>query len=165
MADDGGLLAGAAGGHGGQLLLDGEEVGVDRRRSSRTRSATTLTARSEKEPIGQVLELGPAGAGELAAEGGDDVLAGEGGRGRSQPGRTCQPVEHLGHRPLRQVLVAVTGPSGHLPDQSVRVVAALGRLCPPSSIQGVRCLLLLGLAGGLHGPLDEAGCPLSPRGL
>jgi site-specific DNA recombinase len=35
-------------------------------------------------------------------------------------------------------------------------------LRPPASIQAVRCLLLLGLAGGLDGPLDQPRCPLPP---
>jgi hypothetical protein len=139
--------------------------GVDQRRSSRARSVTTATARSAQNRSGQVLELGPVGAGQLAAEGGDDVLAGEGGRGRGQPGRTGQSLEHLGHRRLGQVLVAVACPTAHLPDQGVRVVAALGRFRPPPSIQGVRGLVVFGLASGVDGPLDQPGCPLPPRGL
>jgi hypothetical protein len=97
----------------------------------------------------------------LAAEGGEHVLASEGGCGRGQSVRTCQPVEHLGHRPLRQLLVAVAGPAGHRPDQGVRVQAALGRLRPPPPVQGVRRFLLLGLAGGMDGPLDQPRCPLT----
>jgi hypothetical protein len=40
-------------------------------------------------------------------------------------------------------------------------VSALGRLLTPPSVQGVRGLLLLGLAGGLDGPLDQPRCPLA----
>jgi hypothetical protein len=44
-------------------------------------------------------------------------------------------------------------------------VAALDRLRAPPSIQGVRGLVVFGLAGGMDGPLDQPGCPLPPRGL
>jgi hypothetical protein len=107
----------------------------------------------------------PLAGGELAAEGGKHVLAGEGGRGRGQPGRAGQPLEHFGHRPLRQALAAFAGPAGHLPDQGVWIGAAFGRLRPPPPVQGVRRLLLLGLAGGMHGPFDQPGCPLPPLGF
>jgi hypothetical protein len=79
-----------------------------------------------------------------------------------QPLRAGQLVKYSiglcsGHRP---VLLAVGGPAGHRPDQGVRVHAALGRLGPPPSIQSVRCLVLLGLAGGVDGPLDQPRRPL-----
>jgi hypothetical protein len=79
-----------------------------------------------------------------------------------QPVRAGQPIEQptnsfTGHRP---VLIPVSCPGGHLSDQGVRVRPALGRLCPPTVIQGVRGLVLLGLAGGLDGPLDQPRRPL-----
>jgi hypothetical protein len=65
---------------------------------------------------------------------------------------------HSGHRP---VLLAGGCPVGHLLDQAVRVHTTLGRLLPPASIQGVRCFMLLGLAGGrLDRLLDQ---PRRPR--
>ncbi|HET7518412.1 MAG TPA: hypothetical protein VFN05_12085, partial [Actinomycetes bacterium] len=48
MGDHGRLLIRPAGGRGNQPLLDGQQVGVDQRRSSIARSGTTLTARSAK---------------------------------------------------------------------------------------------------------------------
>jgi len=42
------VLTGPVGGSGDQPLLDGEHLGVDQRRSSTARSATTLTARSAR---------------------------------------------------------------------------------------------------------------------
>jgi hypothetical protein len=51
-------------------------------------------------------------------------------------------------------------PAGHLPDQGVRVDTAVGRLGPPAVVQGGWCLVLLGLAGGLHRPLDQPRRPL-----
>jgi hypothetical protein len=79
-----------------------------------------------------------------------------------QPVRASQPVEQPTGRRFRHRLVldAVGGPTGHLPNQGVRVHAALGRLLTPSVIEGVRCLVLLGLAGGLNGPLDQPRRPL-----
>jgi hypothetical protein len=69
-----------------------------------------------------------------------------------------QPTGHRsGHRP---VLVALGCPAGHLPDKGIRVHATPGRLGPPAVVQGVRCLMLLGPAGGLDGPLDQSRCPL-----
>jgi site-specific DNA recombinase len=38
-------------------------------------------------------------------------------------------------------------------------------LRPPPSIQGVRGLVVFGLAGGMDSPLDQPGGPLPPRGL
>jgi hypothetical protein len=48
MGDPGRLLPRPAGGTRDQPVLDGQQVGVDQRRSSSARSATTLTARSAK---------------------------------------------------------------------------------------------------------------------
>jgi hypothetical protein len=62
-----------------------------------------------------------------------------------------------GHRPI---LIPGVCPAGHLPDHGVRVHAALGRLRPPPVVQGVRSFMLLGLAGGLDGPLDQPRRPL-----
>jgi hypothetical protein len=79
-----------------------------------------------------------------------------------QPVRAGQPVEQptgrrFGHR---RVLDAVGCPAGHRPDKGIRVHPPLGRLGPPPSVQGVRGLVLLGLAGGLDGPLDQPRRPL-----
>jgi hypothetical protein len=159
------LLVGAAGGGGHQPLLHAQQLGGGPaallQRPIRHHRHGPLST----EPISKVLELGPADADQLATKGSDDVLAGEGGRGRGQSVRTCQPLEHLGHRPLGQALVAVAGPAGHLPDHGVRIVAALGRLRPPASIQGVRGLVIFGLASDMDGPLDQPGGPLPPRSL
>jgi hypothetical protein len=162
VGDHGGLLAGAADGRGDQLLLHGEELG-GRPAALLQRPLGDHGHRPlGQEPVGQVLELGPGGTGQLAAEGGDHVRAGEGGRLGGQPVRTGQPIEHLSHRRLghRPVLGAVGCPAGHLPDQDVRVHPPLGCLCPPAAVQGVRALMLLGFAGGLDGPLDQPRCPL-----
>jgi hypothetical protein len=114
------------------------------------------------EPIRQRLQHGPSGSGQPGAEGDQDVRAGEGGRVLGQPLRAGQPVEEssnsfTGHRP---VLDPVGCPVGHCPDQGVRVHATFSRLGPPAAVQGVRSLVLLGLAGGLDRPLDQPRCPL-----
>jgi hypothetical protein len=165
MPDHRRLLAGAAGGRSDELLLDAEEFGGGPAAFFQRPVGHHGHRLLGQEPVGQALQVGPGGAGKLAAEGNEDFLAGEGGRGRGQPGRAGQVLEHLGHRPLGHDQVLLFGPAGHLPDQGVRIVAALGRLCPPAAVQGVRCLLLLGFAGGLHCPLDQPGCPLPPLGF
>jgi hypothetical protein len=72
------------------------------------------------------------------------------------PATIEQPTDSLsGH--LR---VAVACPAGHLPNQGVRIHPPVGRLYPPASVQGVRGLVLLGLTGGLDGPLDQPRRPL-----
>jgi hypothetical protein len=80
-----------------------------------------------------------------------------------QPVRASQPIEQLTGRRFghRLVLDAVGCPTSHLPDEGVRVHPALGRLLTPPVVQGVRCLVLLGFAGGLHRPLDQPRCPLT----
>jgi hypothetical protein len=115
-----------------------------------------------QEPVRQPLEFAPSGPSQTGAQGGQDVRAGEGGRGRGQPvwagQQVEQPTGHLsGHRPI---LVAIGCPTGHLPDQVVRIHAALGRLSPPAVVQGVRSLVLLWLPSGVHGPLDQPWRPL-----
>jgi hypothetical protein len=165
VGDHGRLLLGAAGGGGDQPLLDGEEFGGGPAPFLQRPIGHHGHPPLGTEPVSEVLELDPAGAGQLAAQGSDDVLAGEGGRLRGQSVRAGQPLEHLGHRPLGQDLVAVACPPAHLPDQGVRVMAPLDRLRPPPSIQGVRNLMLLELTSGMDGPLDQPGCPLPPRGL
>ena len=161
MGHHGGLLAGAAGGGGDQPLLDRQQLGGGPAALLQRPLGDHADRPLGQEPVGQLLELGPGGPGQLAAEGGDHVLAGEGGRGRGQPVRAGQPVEHRGHRPLGQPswsrsrvrpVTCRTRVSGSMP--------ALGRLGPPPSIQGVRGLVLLGLAGGVDGPLDQPRCPL-----
>ena len=160
-----GLVAGAADGRLDQPLLSGQQL--------RGRPAALLQRPLGhhadrllgQEPVGQPLELGPRGAGQLPAHRSEHVLAGEGRRGRGQPVRTSQPVEHRGHRPLGHHQVLRARPADHLPDHGVRVQAALGRLRPPPPIEGVRALVLLGLASGLDSPLDQPRCPLPPLGL
>jgi hypothetical protein len=164
MAGHGGVLTGSADGAGDQPLLDGQEVGGGPAALLQGPVGDHSHCPLGQEPVDQLLQLGPSDPGQAGAQGDQDVGAGEGGRGRGQPVRTCQPVEqptgHLGgHRP---VLWAVSCPDGHRPDQGVRVVSALGRLGPPAAIQGVRGLVLLGLAGGLHRPLDQPRRPLPP---
>jgi hypothetical protein len=162
VGDDGGLLAGATDGGGDQPLLGGQQLrggpAALLHRPLRHHRRRPLP----KEPVGQLLKLGPGGTSQLAAQGGDHLLGREGGRGRGQPSRTGQPVKHLGHRPLGQLPILVQCPTGHLPDQGIRVHAPLGRLRPPPSIQGVQGLVLLGLAGGVDGPLDQPRGPLPP---
>jgi hypothetical protein len=165
VGDYGRLLVGAAGGGRDQPLLDGQELGGGPAALLQRPICHHADRPLGTEPVSEIFQLRPAGPGQLAAEGGDDVLAGEGGRGRGQSVRTCQPVGHLGHCPLGQVLVVVACPAGHLLDQGVRVVAAIGRLCPPPTVQGVRGLVLLGLASGLDGPLNQPRGPLPTGGL
>jgi hypothetical protein len=95
VGDDGGQLTRPAGGGDlDQPLLDGEQAGMDQRCSSRVRSATTLTARSART-VGQLLQLGPSGAGQSSAEADQDVEAAEGGRGRGQPIRASRSSSRL----------------------------------------------------------------------
>ena len=164
MGGDGRLLARPAGGAGDQPLLDREQLGGGPAALLQGPVGDHADRPLGQEPVRQLLQLGPSGAGQAGAEGDQDVGAGEGGRVLGQPVRAGQPIEQptghrFGHRP---VLVAVGCPAGHLPDQGVRVVSALGRLGPPAVVQGVRGLVLLGLAGGLDGPLDQPRCPLPP---
>jgi hypothetical protein len=79
-----------------------------------------------------------------------------------QPLQAGQLIKHLIGRHLGYCPVLIPGgcPAGHRPDEGVRVHTPLGRLRPPPSIQGVRCLVLLGLAGGLDRPLDQPWRPL-----
>jgi hypothetical protein len=162
MGDHRGLLISASRSGDDQPLFNAEELGGGPAALLQRPIGDHGHGPLSTKPVHEFFKLGPADADQLAAEGGDDVLAAEGGRGRGQPRRTCQPLEHRGHCPLGQALVAVTGPAAHLPDQAVRIVAALGRLRPPSSIQGVRDLVDFGLAGGMDGPLDQPRGPLPP---
>jgi hypothetical protein len=162
MGDHGRLLARPAGGARDQPLLDRQQVG--------SRPAAVLQGPVGdhadrplgQEPVGQLLELGPSGAGELAAPGDQDIAAGEGGRVFGQPVRAGQPVEQVAGRRFGHglVLAAVGCPTGHLSDEGVRVHPTLSRLGPPAAVQRVRDLVLLGLAGGLHRPLDQPRRPL-----
>jgi hypothetical protein len=165
MADHGGLLAGAAGRGSNQPLLDPEELRGGPAALLQRPLGHHGYRPLDQEPVGQLLELGPGGTGQLAAEGGEHVLAGERGRLSSESVRAGQPLEHLGHRPLGQHQVAVACPAGHLPDHAVRILAALSRLGAPASRQRVRGLVLLGLAGGVDGPLDQPRGPRPPGGL
>jgi hypothetical protein len=134
MGHHGGLFANAAGRGGNQPLLDGEQlrggpaallhrpVGHHRHRPL------------SQEPVDQLLELDSGGTGKFTAQGGDDVVVGEGGRLGGKSVRAGQPVEDLGHRLLGQGLLAVDCPVGHLADQGVQVHAPSGRLGSPTSI-------------------------------
>jgi hypothetical protein len=162
MGSHGGLLGRPAGGGLDQLLLDRQEVGGGPAALLQGPVGDHTDRPLSQEPVRQLLELCPSGAGQASSEGDQDIGAGEGGRGRGQPVRAGQPIEQptghcVGHRP---VLLAVDCPAGHLPNQGVRIYPALGRLRPPASIQGVRGLMLLGLAGSLHRPLDQPRRPL-----
>ena len=57
-------------------------------------------------------------------------------------------------------MIPVRCPAGHLPHQGVRVHTPFGRLLPPAAVQGVPCLVLFGLAGGVDSPLDQPRRPL-----
>jgi hypothetical protein len=80
VVDHGSLLADAADRDRDQLLLHCQELGgrpaALLQRPLRHHGYRLLG----QEPVGQLLQLGSGGAGELAAEGCDYVLAGEGGR-------------------------------------------------------------------------------------
>jgi hypothetical protein len=156
---DGGLLAGAVPGGDDEPLLDGQQLRGGPAALLQRPVGHHRDRPLGEEPVGQLLQLDSGGAGQLAAEGGDHLLAGEGGRLRGQPGRPGQPVERLGHRPLGQTLLAVARPSGHLADEGLRVHAAFGRLGPPAVVQCLWPLMLLGLAGGVDGPLHQPGRP------
>jgi hypothetical protein len=156
------LLAGPTGGAGDQPLLDRQQLRGGPAALLQGPVGDHADRPLGQEPVSQLLKLDPGGAGQTGAQGHQDIGAGESGRGRGQPLGAGQPVEQptghrSGHRPVR---VAVGCPAGHLPNKHVRVVSALGRLCPPASVQGVRRLMLLGLAGGLHRPFDQPWCPL-----
>ena len=167
MRHHGGLLAGPADGRGNQPLFDSQQLGGRPAPLLQRPLGDHGHRPIGQEPVGQLLELGPGGPGQLAAQGGPAVQAGAAGRQGGQAVRAGQPIQHLPHRRLghRPVLLAVQCPAGHLPDQDVRVHAPLGGFCPPPSIQGVRSLVLLWLAGGLDSPLNQPRCPLPPLSL
>jgi hypothetical protein len=124
MGDHGRVLLGPAGSGGDQPLLDRQQVRVDQRRSSRARSATTLTARSAKNRSANSSSSIRPTLASSAPRATSTSGRGEGGRLGGQPVRAGQAVKHwighlFGHRP---VLLAVGCPAGHLPDQGVRVV-------------------------------------------
>jgi hypothetical protein len=151
-----------AGGARDQPLLHGQEVGGRPAALLQGPVGDHADRLFGQESVGLRLQLGPSGTGQTGTQGDQDIRSGEGGRGRGQPLWTGQPIEQptghrIGHRPVLGVFAC---PAGHLPYEDVRVHASLGRLGPPPSIQGVWCLVLLGLAGGLDGPLDQPGCPL-----
>ena len=163
MGGHGRLLARPAGGAGDQPLLDRQQVGGGPAALLQGPVGDHADRPLGQEPVRQLLQLGPAGAGQAGAEGDQDVGAGEGGRVLGQPVRAGQPVEQpTGHRPSDTVRswsrLAVRPVTSR-----TRVSAstsALGRLLPPAAVQGVRGLVLLGLAGGLDGPLDQPRRPL-----
>jgi hypothetical protein len=164
MGGNGGVLAGSAGGALNQPLLDGQQVRGGPTALLQGPVGDHADRPLSQEPIRQLLQHGPSGAGQPGAEGDQDLRAGEGGRVLGQPLRAGQPVEESinsfsGHRP---VLDPVGCPASHRPDQSVRVHATFSRLLPPAAVQGVRSLVLLGLASCLDSPLDQPRCPLPP---
>jgi hypothetical protein len=165
MGGDGGLFARPAGGAGDQPLLDGEEVGgVDQRRSSRARSATTLTARSARNrsaSSSSSVRVAPARPAPRANRMSGRVKVDAAAVNPSGPASQQPTGRILGQR---LVLAAVGCPAGHLPDQGVRVHPALGRVLTPASIQGVRALVLFGLPSRLDGPLDQPRRPLPTIG-
>jgi hypothetical protein len=163
MGDPGGLLSGPVGGADNQPLLDRQQLRGGPAALLQRPVGDHADRPLGQEPIRQPLQLGPCGPGQAGAKSNEHVGAGEGGRVRGQPVRSGQPVEQptnsfSGHRP---VLSAVRCPAGHLPDQAFRVHPTLSRLGPPASIQGVRCLMVFGLAGRVDGPLDQPRRPLS----
>jgi hypothetical protein len=162
MGDPGRLIPGPAGGAGDQPLLDCQQVRGGPAAVLQGPVGDHADRPLGQEPVGQRLELGPSGAGELAAPGDQDIGAGEGGRVFGQPVRAGQPIEQVAGRRFGHglVLAAVGCPTGHLSDEGVRVHPTLSRLGPPAAVQRVRDLVLLGLAGGLHRPLDQPRRPL-----
>jgi hypothetical protein len=138
MGGDRRLLARPAGGAGDEPLLDRQQVGGGPAAFLQGPVGDHTDRPLGQEPVDQLLQLAPSGPGQAGAQGNQDVGTGEGGRGRGQPGRAGQPIEQpTGHlRGQRPVLVAVGCPVGHLTDEGVRVVAALGRLGPPPVILG-----------------------------
>jgi hypothetical protein len=136
MGGNGRLLARPAGGAGDQSLLDRQQVGSGPAALLQRPVGDHADRPLGQEPVGQRLQFRPSDAGHAGTKGDEDVEAGEGGRLGGQPVWTGQPIEQpadhrFGHR---LVLDAVGCPTGHLPDQGVRVVSALGRLAPPPSI-------------------------------
>jgi hypothetical protein len=157
------LLLGPAGGCRDQPLFDGQEVGGGPAAFLQGPVGDHADRSLGQEPVRELLQFCPSGPGQTSTQGDQDVGAGEGGRVLGQPVRTGQPVEQpagrvRGHHRAR---VAVGCPTGRLPDEGVRVHPTLGCLGPPPSIQGVRGLVLFGLPGGMHGPLDQSRRPLS----
>ena len=160
MGSPGRLLARPAGGAGDQPLLDRQQVGVDQRRSSRARSATTLTARSAKNRSASASSSArpaPARPAPRATRTSgrakvDAFSVSPSGQARwANRWHTVCWTAHPGRGWLS---------SRSPPDQGVRVHPALGRLLPPSSVQGVRRLVLLRFAGGLDSPFDQPRRPL-----
>jgi len=82
MANHGGLLADPVGSDTDQPLLHGQQL----RRGPAALLHRPLRHHRDcpvgQEPVGQPLEFGSGGAGQLTAQRGQYVLAGEGGRGR-----------------------------------------------------------------------------------
>jgi hypothetical protein len=156
VGGDGRLFARPAGGTGDQPLFDRQQLRGGPAAFLECPVGHHADCPLGQEPIRQLLQVRTSDAGQAGAQGDQDIGAGEGGRGRGQPGWAGQPIElPTGHRSgHRLILIPVVCPAGHLPDQGVRVHASFGRLLPPAVVQGVRGLVLLGLAGGLDGPLD-----------
>jgi hypothetical protein len=162
MGGDRGLFARPVGGAGDQLLLDTKQVGGGPAAFLQGSVGDHADRPLGQEPVGQPLQFRPSDADETSTEGDQELGAGEGGRPLGQPFRAGQPIKQptghlIGHTP---VLVATGCPAGPRPDQGVRVHAPLGRLGPPASIQGVRCLVLLRLPRRVDGPLDQPRRPL-----
>ena len=80
MGGHGRLLARPAGGAGDQPLLDGQQVGGGPAALLQGPVGDHADRPLGQEPVRQLLQLGPSGAGQAGAEGDQDVGAGEGGR-------------------------------------------------------------------------------------
>jgi hypothetical protein len=86
------LLVRPASGAGDQPLLDRQQLGSGPAALLQGPVGDHTDRTLGQEPIGQLLKLGPFGAGQPCAEGDQDIRAGEGGRGRGQPLRPGQLV-------------------------------------------------------------------------
>jgi hypothetical protein len=163
----GGLLAGAVDRRGDQPLLGREQLG-----SGVAALAGGVLGHHADDPlgeeaVGQPLQFGRRGGGELAAESDQDLAAGEGGGVGGQPLGAGELVEgaldgQVGHRRLAEL------PAGDLPHQPLGVQAALAGLLPPAPIQRLGGLVGLGRAGGMRHVLHQpagAGAPVCLQAL
>jgi hypothetical protein len=155
-------LACAVDRRGDQALLDAEQLGGGPAAFLERPVGDHADRPFGQEPVGQGLQLLPVGADQA----GDHIFAGERGRQGSQPVRADEPVEYRRHQALIEPLVAVGHhPTGHPADEGVSVDAALGCLRSPPRVQGLRRHILLGLTGGVNGPLHQPWRSRSPLGL
>ena len=155
MGGHGRLLARPAGGARDQPLLDRQEVGGGPAALLQGPVGDHADRPLGQEPVRQLLQLGPSGAGQAGAEGDQDVGAGEGGRVRGQPVRAGQPVEQPTGQPQR----TPSGPGrGWLSGRSPSGPGCPGplRARPPPvrqrsyRVSGVSCCLGLRVAWTAH---------------